>query len=72
MTYVHESTVLQSLSEMLRDVLASFLQSARLGNQVVEACEDKDWQEAIILIEKGGPELRDMKRKGKRGNKQNR
>ena len=56
---------------MLQVVLASFLQSARLGNQVVEACEDKDWQEAIILIEEGGPELRDMKRKGKRGNKQN-
>ena len=31
----------------------------------MEACEDKDWQEAIILIEKGGPELIDMKRKGK-------
>ena len=56
---------------MLRDVRVS-LQSARLGNQVVEACEDKDWQEAIILIEKGGTELRDTKRKGERGNKQNR
>ena len=55
---------------MLRDVCVS-LQSARLGNQVVEACEDRGWQEAIILMEKGGPELRDMKRKGKRGNKQN-
>ena len=56
---------------MLQVVLASFLQSARLGNQVVEACEDKDRQEAIILIEKGGPGLRDTKRKGERGNKQN-
>ena len=55
---------------MLRDVRV-FLQSARLGNQVVEACEDKDWQEAIDLIEKVGPELRDTKRKGERGNKQN-
>ena len=55
---------------MLRDVCV-FLQSARLGNQVVKACEDKDWQEAIDLIEKVGPELRDMKRKGERGNKQN-
>ena len=71
MTYVCESTVLVSVFEMLQVVLASFLQSARLGNQVVEACEDKDWQEAIDLIEKGGPELRDMKRKGKRGNKLN-
>ena len=70
MTYVHESTDLLLVSEMLRDVRVS-LQSARLGNQVVEACEDKDWQEAIILIEKGGPELRDMKRKGKNENKQN-
>ena len=72
MTYVRESTVLLLVFEMLQVVLASFLQSARLGNQVVEACEDKDWQEAIILIEKGGPELRDMKRKGKNENKQNR
>ena len=55
---------------MLRDVRVS-LQSARLGNQVVETCEDKDWQEAIDPIEKGGPEVRDMKRKGKRRNKQN-
>ena len=56
---------------MLQVVLASFLQSTRLGNQVVETCEDKDWQEAIILIERGGPELRDTKRKGENENKQN-
>ena len=72
MTHVLESTVLVSVFEMLQVVLASFLQSARLGNQVVEACEDKDWQEAIDLIEKGGTELRDTKRKGENENKQNR
>ena len=46
-------TVLLSVSEMLRVVLAS-LQSARLGNELVKACKKDDWQKAIRLIDKGG------------------
>ena len=43
----------------------------RFGNELLKACKKDDGQKAISLVEKGGPELRDMKRKGKWGNKQN-
>ena len=37
----------------------------------MKACKKDDGQKAISLVKKGGPELRDTKRKGERGNKQN-
>ena len=40
---------------MLRVVLVSFLQSGQqwLGEQLLDACRDERWQEAINLVEKG-------------------
>ena len=47
-----------SVSEMLRVIFVSFLQSAHraprlLGNQLLKACYDEHWQEAINLVGKG-------------------
>ena len=38
----------------------------RFGNELLKTCKKDDGQKAISLVEKGGPEVRDMKRKGKR------